>query len=262
MSAAALIRITKKFLRNSPRTKRALQSIYLRYTPLTGDCSSLAEQLSESWLGHQIPVRQRAVVDEQLAAYRAGQPSPGFDALVETLLYNIPQLEKKSLLEVGCSTGYYSEVLRCRGVTVSYQGCDFSPAFIHLARQIYPGIPFNIEDATRLSYNANAFDIVVSGCCLLHILNYKEAIAEAARVARAYVVFHSTPVTHISKTSFYSKKAYGVRMFEIHFNEQELVRMFAAYGLRIVDVNSHLSLQVNRQAEPLIYKTYLCRKVQ
>jgi ubiquinone/menaquinone biosynthesis C-methylase UbiE len=147
-------------------------------------------------------------------------------------------------------------------VKVSYQGCDFSPAFIRIARQIYPAIRFDVEDATRLSYDADSFDIVVSGCCLLHIPEYEKAIAEAARVSREFVVFHRTPVLHMMGPVFFTKNAYGVEMLEIHFNEQQLVRMFAAHNLHLVDVNSHVSLPENRQGDVLFYKTYLCRKAK
>jgi ubiquinone/menaquinone biosynthesis C-methylase UbiE len=146
-------------------------------------------------------------------------------------------------------------------VKVSYQGCDFSPAFIRIARQIYPSIRFDVEDATRLSYDANSFDIVVSGCCLLHIPEYEKAIAEVARVSREFVVFHRTPVLHMTGPTFFTKSAYGVEMLEIHFHEQQLVRMFATHRLHVVDVNSQLSLPERGQAEPMIYKTYLCQKM-
>jgi len=181
---------------------------------------------------------------------------------VDILLHNIPALENRSFLEIGCSSGYYSEVLRCRGLAVAYQGCDFSTALVHLAREKYPSIRFDIEDATSLSYGASSFDIVVSGCCLLHISKYEKAITEAARVSSEFVVFHRTPVLHLTGPLFYTKKAYGTEMLEIHFNEQQLVRLFAANGLQIIDMNSHLSLPKSRTSDSVIYKTYLCRKAK
>lgn len=223
--------------------------------------TQVSGRLSESWMADGIPEEQWAVVQPQLAAYRAGKPNPTFDALADILVHNVPELHNRSLLEIGCSSGYHSEVLRCKGVKVSYQGCDFSPAFIRIARQIYPSIRFDVEDATRLSYDANSFDIVVSGCCLLHIPEYEKAIAEAARVSREFVVFHRTPVLHMTGPTFFTKSAYGVEMLEIHFHEQQLVRMFATHRLHVVDVNSQLSLPERGQAEPMIYKTYLCQKM-
>jgi SAM-dependent methyltransferase len=265
MQSPALKSMVRTLLRRSPVIESALRGLYLaaHFHPVSPkNLSGVSERLSASWRADGIPREQWAVVEPQLAAYRAGEPSPTFDALVDILVHNVPELHNRSLLEIGCSSGYYSEVLRCKGVDALYQGCDFSPAFIRLARQMYPSIQFAVEDATRLSYSPGSFDIVVSGCCLLHIAEYEKAIAEAARVSREFVVFHRTPVLHMAGPAFYTKNAYAVEMFEIHFHEQQLVRMFVKHKLHVVDINSHLSLPENRQSEPLIYKTYLCQKMK
>lgn len=265
MQSPALKSMFRTLLGHSPGIESALRGFYLaaHFHPVSPEnFTRVSERLSASWMGDGIPEEQWAVVEPQLASYRAGKPSPTFDALVDILVHNIRELYNRSLLEIGCSSGYHSEVLRCRGVEASYQGCDFSPAFIRLARQMYPAIRFDIEDATRLSYNSDSFDIVVSGCCLLHISEYEKAIAEAARVSREFVVFHRTPVLHMTGPAFYTKNAYGAEMLEIHFHEQQLVRTFAAHKLHVVDINSHLSLPESRHSERLIYKTYLCQKMK
>jgi SAM-dependent methyltransferase len=257
--------MVRTLLRRSPGIESALRGIYLaaHFLPVPPEnFARVSERLSASWMAEGIPAKQWAVVEPQLAAYRAGKPSPAFDALVDILVHNVPELHNRSLLEIGCSSGYHSEVLRCRGVEASYQGCDFSPAFIRFARQKYPSIQFDLEDATWLSYSSDFFDIVVSGCCLLHISEYEKAIAEAARVAREFVVFHRTPVLHMTGPAFYTKNAYGAEMLEIHFQEQQLVRLFVTHRLHVVDINSHLSLPEGRHSEPLIYKTYLCQKMK
>lgn len=264
MQSPALKKMVRMLLRHSPGLDAALRELShtARFHAVSpGELPRVSEQLSGSWMNDRIPAQQREFVELQLAAYRAGTPNPAFDTLVEILFHNIPHLENKSLLEIGCSSGYYSEVLRCRGVAVSYQGCDFSPTFVRLARQLYPSIRFDVEDATRLRYGASSFDIVVSGCCLLHIPEYDRAIAEAARVSREFVIFQSTPVLHMTGPAIYTKKAYKIEMLEIHFNEQQLVRMFAVHGLSVLDVKSYLCLPEKAKTEPLFYKTYLCQKV-
>ncbi len=257
--------MARMLIRHSPRIESALRGLYIssQFHPVPpGELSRISGELSGSWMNDGIPAKQRIVVERELADYRAGEPNRVFDALVDILLHNIAALECRSLLEIGCSSGYYSEVLRCRGVAVAYQGCDFSAAFVHLAREKYPSIRFDIEDAISLSYGTSSFDIVVSGGCLLHISNYERAIAEAARVSNEFVVFHRTPVLHLTGPLFYTKKAYGTEMLEIHFNEQQLVRLFVANGLQVIDVNSQLSLPESRTSDPVIYKTYLCRKAK
>ncbi len=267
MQSQALKNMARTLLRYSPGIESALRWLRLHFASHfrlvpPAELSRVSDELSDSWMNDGIPAKQRTVVERELPGYRTGKPNRIFDALVDILLHNIPGLEKRSLLEIGCSSGYYSEVLRCRGVAASYQGCDLSPAFIRLAQRTYPSIRFDIENATSLSYGANSFDVVVSGCCLLHIFEYERAIAEAARVSSEFVVFHRTPVLHLTGPVFYTKKAYGTEMLEIHFNEQQLVRMFAEHKLHVIDINSHLSLPESRRGGVLIYKTYLCQKVK
>jgi 2-polyprenyl-3-methyl-5-hydroxy-6-metoxy-1,4-benzoquinol methylase len=227
----------------------------------SSDLARTSAKLTHAWQDETIPSRQRDAINHDLAEYRDGKPNATFDALVEILVHNIPELERKSLLEVGCSSGYYSEVLRSRGVKADYRGCDYSLPFVQLARQTYKSLAFDVEDATSLSYESEAFDVVISGCCLLHIPQYGNAVAEASRVSKEFVAFHRTPVLHLAGPSFYTKTAYRTEMLEIHFNEQELTRLFTRHGLQIVDINTHLATVEPGRREPLFYKTYLCRKV-
>jgi ubiquinone/menaquinone biosynthesis C-methylase UbiE len=249
----------KALLQQSPRMATVLQrwSFARRYR--RASTSPNSGRLRDAWMDDGIPVQQREGVERELAAYRSGARVAVFDALVDVLDDNIPRLAGRSLLEVGCSSGYYSEVLRIANLEVAYSGCDYSKAFVTMARAMYPGVQFDVQDATALSYGDHSFDIVISGGCLLHIGEFEKAIAESSRVAREYVVFHRTPVLHFSGTTFYTKHAYGVEMLEIHFNEQQLVRLFAKHGMAVVDVNSHLLVRPTGN-DSLMHKTYLCRK--
>ena len=221
----------------------------------------VSSELRDSWRDRTIPAKQRALVDEQLVDYRRGEPVVVFDALVDILRNGVEDLAGAKLLEIGCSSGYYSEAFEIKGLRVRYEGCDYSPAFIELARQRYPGLAFDVQDATQLRYGDAAFDVVVSGGCILHIPEYERAIAETARVSRRWVVFHRTPVLHMHGPIIYTKKAYGVDTIEIHFNEQALLRLFSSYGLRVVDINTHSIGWEQASADALAMKTYLCERL-
>jgi len=218
-------------------------------------------ELRDSWQNASIPEKQRAIVDPQLKAYRNGAAVPVFDAIVDSLIANVGSLSGLRLLEIGCSSGYYSEVFEIKNLGLYYEGCDYSSAFIDLARRLYPGIPFDVQDATDLKYGDASFDIVVSGCCILHIPEFDRAIAEAARVSRHWVVFHRTPVLHMTGPVTYTKQAYGVDTIEIHFNEQALVRLFHKHGMRVVDINTHSIGWDAAQSDAMAMKTYLCEKL-
>ena len=236
-----------------------ISSGYQRIAP-DGPLAQSAE-LRNAWQNKSIPAAQRRLVDGQLAAFRAGASIPVFDSLVrllEPLVASLSSTEPVKLLEIGCSSGYHVEVLRHRGVRVAYEGCDYSPSFVEQARHYYPGVPFSVADATSLPMPSDSVDIVLSGCCLLHIPEYEEAIKESARIARRFVVFHRTPVLHNVATTHYRKRAYGVETIEIHFNEEEFVGLVAKHGLRIIGVTT---LDVAwRRGAMYATKEYVCEK--
>ena len=85
------------------------------------------------------------------------------------------------VLEGGCGSGYYSEVLATLlPDSISYTGIDYSEAMIARARSNYPATAFEVADATKLPYADGAFDIVFNGVSLMHIIDYQAAIREAA----------------------------------------------------------------------------------
>lgn len=223
------------------------------------DVTRVSMQLSGAWQNPSIPQAQLQVAGAELRAFEQHQPVAVFDTFVQ-LLRGIPGVDDMTLLEVGCASGYYADVLRLRGLHTRYSGCDYSAPLIELARARLPGTPLEVRDATRLGYEDAAFDIVVSGCVILHVPDYAAAIRETARVARRHVLFHRTPMLHTSPTTHYRKRAYGVECVEIHFNEGELLRRFRDAGLQLIDV---ATVSVGGHAPPgdvHVVKSYLCEK--
>ncbi len=253
-----------------PRLKRLL-NLWVQKSPIGAGVSSHyvqiegreAEQESSrlrgAWQSHDLPARQRQLVDTQLAAWRRGEPVDVFDVMTRALRDLPSDVRGLSVLEVGCSSGFYSEVFEFAGLDVYYAGCDYSDAFIRLARQKYPALRFDVEDATALKYGENAFDIVISGCCLLHIPEYEAAVAETARVARRYAIFHRTPVVLGQPNVYYRKQAYGVETVEIHFNEPQFLELLARHGLELI---ATYTLDESVQGGVgSANRTYVCRKI-
>ncbi len=224
---------------------------------------ALAEgrRLCKAWQDNVLPQRQRVLVEHQLREYRSGVRVDVFDVFVSSLLGLPETVSDMSLLEIGCSSGYYSEVVRIAGLPVKYSGCDYSEAFISLAREKHPSVDFAVADATSLDYPDSSFDIVVSGCCLLHIVDYVRAIEETARVAGRYAVFHRTPVVWGQPEQWYRKQAYGIETVEIHFNESEFLATLQRNGLGLLATYtlSEEDLGAGR-ARGKATRTYVCRK--
>lgn len=235
----------RSLLNRFPRLKAGLKRLRSRLSPPGGlssnyvslkfdEAAGESARLRNSWKNSALPQRQRELVDQQLRQYRSGIRVDVFDVFVDSLR-SLPNFETgASLLEVGCSSGFYSEVIEIARMPIRYSGCDYSDAFIRLAKEKYPLIEFAVEDATDLHYPDDSFDIVVSGCCLLHIPEYSKAIEETARVARSYAIFHRTPVVWGQPEQWYSKHAYGVETVEIHFNEPDFLALLDKNGLELI----------------------------
>lgn len=222
------------------------------------DVYQTINELKDSWKNEKIPKRQLSLVQRQIAEFKNGKRVDVFNGLIDIIRRNINDTNGFTVLEIGCSSGYYSEVFNIAGLNLKYEGCDYSPPFITLAQQLYPNTKFSVQDATELQYGNGEFDIVISGCCLLHIKDYPVAIKEAERVSKRYVIFHRTPVLKKSATTFFTKEAYGIPTFEIHFNEDELLQLLKSNNLDVVD--EEIISETDMSGDILLQKTYFCIK--
>ena len=255
-------------LNRCPRAKALLKRLLRRsggvssnYVEMQGDEANFeAARLRGAWMSDILPGKQRQLVDQQLALYRLGKPVDVFDVLVQAMRVVCMPNVTTSVLEVGCSSGFYSEVFAISGLGVRYTGCDYSSAFVRSAQATYPQLRFDVQDATALGYGDASFDVVISGCCLLHIPEYAVAIAETARVARRHAIFHRTPVLTGQATKHFRKLAYGVETVEIHFNEPQFLALLAQNGLEVMQ--TYTLHEEKHGGTGNASRTYLCRKVQ
>ena len=261
-------------LRRFPRTKALLKrlrgelfppsSVSSNYVEMAiGESDAESARLRRAWQADELPQKQRKLVDRQLADYKAGVPIDVFDVLVQAMQRPAASLSvsgsSMTVLEVGCSSGFYSEVFDIAGMDLRYTGADYSMAFVALAKYKYPTLRFDVEDATALSYARGAFDVVISGCCLLHIPEYKAAVAETARVARKYAIFHRTPVVWGEPDKYYRKLAYGVETVEIHFNEPQFLDLLHLNGLHLIE--KWTLSEDGSDDHGSAVRTYLCRRI-
>ena len=187
---------------------------------------------SGGWLAARTVARQQRAYESLIAAMKRGEPR--LDLRVAAEAVTATAIPHPRLLEVGCGSGYYSEVFATLLPDgVDYTGIDYSDAMIERARARYPSMVFEVADATRLPYPDGAFDIVFNGVSLMHIIDYQAAIREAARVAARCCIFHTVPVFDNFQTTFLSKYAYGAPVVEVVFGKQELMELCRDAGLRL-----------------------------
>ena len=133
----------------------------------------------------------------------------------EKLMHFINAEEKQSFLEVGCGNGAV-----CKHVVKKYllnvTGVDIDPEQIQLAQENSddtPDIQFSVVDATKLPFQDNDFDIVLSFGVMHHISNWLNALGEIRRVLKPggyfiyYDLIYSEPIARFGR-SF--KHSYGI----------------------------------------------------
>jgi SAM-dependent methyltransferase len=187
---------------------------------------------SSGWLAARTVARQERAYRGLIADMKNGEPRLDFRVAAEAVAAT--GIAAPRLLEVGCGSGYYSEVIATLlPGSVQYTGVDYSGAMIARARAHYPSTAFEVADATKLPHADGAFDIVFNGVSLMHIVEYQAAIREAARVAAHCCIFHTVPVFDDYRTTFLTKYAYGAPVVEIIFDKQELMSLCEEAGLRL-----------------------------
>jgi ubiquinone/menaquinone biosynthesis C-methylase UbiE len=212
----------------------------------------------DGWHNHGVTERQDAAYRKLIQQMYAGQPRQDLLTAAEAVRYT--GMDDPLILEVGCGSGYYSEILsHLLDRSVRYVGLDYSAAMLELARKRYPEQTFVLADGTALPFTERTLDIVMNGVSLMHILSYETAITEARRVAAHWCIFHTIPILQNQQTTFLQKKVYGEAALEVIFNEAELHQILVQKGLVVRQVLESLPYDLKRVVgEPTVTKTYVC----
>ena len=94
----------------------------------------------------------------------------------------------------------------------------------------------------------------------MHLLAWRRAVDETARVARSGCIFHRTPLRNRGATALMTKKAYGSDVVEICFSEDDLLAAFSAARLSVIRsiLVEELSLPLDGGARMV---THVCKKI-
>lgn len=219
----------------------------------------LAIKYDNVWRDKTLPIKQYEIVKKQIQIIKRNNTFGIPYSPAIKILKRIP-IKDLSLLDIGCSSGYYGEIFKLAGLKIKYEGCDYSEVFIRLARSLYPKIRFKVADATKLPYKNKSFSVVLSSGCIQYIRDYNQAIIEAARIAKHYIILHRLPVCYIQKTSYFTKRGYDLEMMELAFNETELLDIFSGLNFGVCMSISLDPFQVDKFHELIYQKSYLLKR--
>ncbi len=142
------------------------------------------------------------------------------------------------VLDVGCGSGAFSNLLTQRGLNVT--GVDLSPNLIARARELQPSIPFLVEDAEQLSFPAASFDAVFLGGVIHHFPDPSKLAAEVFRVVKPGGAFYAFDPNRLNPIMFLLRahasplyNSVGVTPNEQPVLPRQVGRVFAAAGFDV-----------------------------
>jgi len=136
----------------------------------------------------------------------------------ERLLPYVDLKENQDYLEVGCGNGHVCKHL-ARKYHLKVTGTDVDSEMIKLAREDTDDIPqirFMEMDATKMPFEDNEFDIVLSFGVMHHIRNWQDALNEMSRVLKPGGYFIFGDITYSRLTTRIMKwitRNYGLYTF-------------------------------------------------
>ena len=128
---------------------------------------------------------------------------------IEVLRQSLSMLELdriRDVLELGCGIGGVSAFL-ADDYGLNVLGSDYDPEQIAIAKEKYPekaNLHFRTEDASRLDFGNESFDLVLAQDVFHHIAAWEAAVSEVGRVLRpgGYLIWMDFAYPEVVKKVF------------------------------------------------------------
>lgn len=172
--------------------------------------------------------------------------------------------KNNKVLDLGCGNGRFVNIIKEKGG--EYFGCDVSESLINIAKKNYPNENFQVNQALKLPFENNYFDIIYSIAVLHHIPSKQfrlEFLKEVKRVLKPGGLFVATvwrPKKFLFKKLFWLFKGLdygdiiekwfdnnkGERYFHC-FTEAEVTRLLQQADFEILKCGDIKNEKGNRQ---------------
>jgi SAM-dependent methyltransferase len=166
---------------------------------------------------------------------------------MKALLDNLPPVEGRRCLELGCGTGLTSYFLRQRGGT--WTSCDFERDHVRSARQLVGERVVHIDERS-LPFPTASFDVVVAINFLEHIQDDDRFFAEMVRVLKPGGEFlfmapkgeHGRPGFALQRVLGFTADQEGFGHARDGYPLEKARALMQRHGLMVRSVNSYCRL--------------------
>jgi len=169
----------------------------------------------------------------------------------QTVLKLLPDLNGKSVLEVGCGRGDFALFLEHEYPKAKIIATDFADSAIATARAKSAGsnVTFEVADAENLPFQDSTFDYIISCECLEHVQKPEQMMSSIARCLKSRAGFIVTTENYfngmilawikawVTRTSFNSGS--GVQPRENFFLFWRVRRTIESAGLTVTHMESN-----------------------
>jgi SAM-dependent methyltransferase len=144
-----------------------------------------------SWHSASVARQMAALSDVELRDPDSVAPYRTFLEAMTTLVADHPLPAPAKLLDFGCGTGQYSELLDRRFPgRFEYTGWDYAPAMVDAARARWPGREFAVRDVLAPDLDLDPFDVICAGALVDVVADWQRALDTLLGARAPYVLLH------------------------------------------------------------------------
>ncbi len=172
----------------------------------------------------------KEMVDERYVEEEQGRRKTAGMVLKKLQKY---QKKGRSMLDVGCSTGFFLDEAKKRGWQV--QGVELSLWAAGIAREKF-GIEVINSTLKQANLPDNSYDIIVLHDTIEHVFDPRDLLVEIRRILKpSGVVYINTPDIHSLASRFLKAKWWGINRHHLfYFSKKTLNRLLEAAGFRSI----------------------------
>jgi trans-aconitate methyltransferase len=164
-------------------------------------------------------------------------PFSTFLRVLETLVARDDLARPARLLDVGCGSGHYSQLIeRYAPGRFVYAGCDSSTQMIEIARAEWPERTFSVGDVFDEALDLDAFDVLLASALVDVSRKWPRALGILFASAASHVILHRQHVTAESSRVEVVRGYAGHDTYRSFINVADLEAMASRYGREIAEV--------------------------